>query len=234
MTEILALGIETSCDETAVGVVSISGDNLRVLTSAVSTQVDLHAAYGGVVPELASREHLRNLPLVLEQALSEASIELEDLTCIGVTVGPGLKGCLLIGSLFAQGLSLRNNVPLLGVNHLEGHLLSGFLTNQELSFPFVVLIVSGGHTEIHIARALGEYELVARTIDDAAGEAFDKSAALLGFGYPGGPALAHCGDSISSSRYAFPIPMQGSANFSFSGLKTSISLQVQSVRKHVS
>jgi N6-L-threonylcarbamoyladenine synthase len=230
----LCLGIETSCDETAASVVAFKAGESEVLSSLISSQVLLHAEYGGVVPELASREHLRNLPLIVDQALKDARVSLGDIACMGVTVGPGLKGCLLIGALFGQGLSQRAGIPVLGVNHLEGHILSVFLSDQTLQYPFIALLVSGGHTEVHIVKEFGVYSELVRTIDDAAGEAFDKSAYLLGFSYPGGPALAAAADSVGRSRYQFPLPMRNVPQFSFSGLKTAISLRVRSVRQSVS
>ncbi len=216
------LGIETSCDETACAVLECSDERISILADEVSSQVDLHALYGGVVPELASREHLRNLPLLLPQALAKAAGEPE---LIAVTVGPGLKGCLLVGLDFVKGYALAKGVPFVGVNHIEGHLLSALLDNPELQarpFPYVALVVSGGHTELQFVHGVGRYELLARTTDDAAGEAFDKAAALLGLPYPGGPRLAKLADSVSSSRFQLPKVMRQAPGFSFSGLKTAV------------
>ncbi len=219
----LILGIETSCDESAVAILRCSADgNSEVLLELVSSQTELHALYGGVVPELASREHMRNLPLLVDKGLSDAKLSLRDIGAIGVTVGPGLKGCLLIGALFAQGLALPGKIPLYGINHIEGHVLSVVLDNPGLSFPYLALVVSGGHTEIQIVRAVGQYELVARTTDDAAGEAFDKSANLMGFEYPGGAKLAALADTVASSDLKLPKVMREAPGFSFSGLKTAI------------
>lgn len=221
------LAIETSCDETAAAVAHIDASGqARILSERISSQVKLHELYGGVVPELAAREHLSNLPLMVEEALKLAGISKSDLGCIAVTRGPGLKGCLLIGLDYAKGLAVSLGIPMIGVNHIEGHLLAPMMDNPELSFPFLCLVVSGGHTEIHEVRGLGDYHLVSRTIDDAAGEAFDKSAHLLGFAYPGGAALAKLGDSVPSSEFSLPKVMRHEAGFSFSGLKTAISLLI--------
>jgi len=220
----IVLGIETSCDETAAAVIDYQGSEWRLLSEVVSSQIALHQEYGGVVPELASREHLTNLPLVVEEALVTAGISLEELDGIGVTRGPGLKGCLLMGYCYAKGLSLAHDIPFLGVNHIEGHILAPMLDNPSLSFPYLCLVVSGGHTEIVEVHGVGDYKLIARTIDDAAGEAFDKSAHLLGFPYPGGAALSRLADTRESSRFLLPRVMREQAGFSFSGLKTAIAL----------
>ncbi len=222
------LGIETSCDETALAILAVDAAGQRkILAEAISSQIKLHELYGGVVPELASREHLRNLPILLDQVLNESKIDLKEITAIGVTRGPGLKGCLFMGYYFAQGLAQSFNIPILGINHIEGHLLAPMLDNPELDFPYLCLIVSGGHTEIHEVKGVGGYNLLARTQDDAAGEAFDKSANLLGLSYPGGAKLAALGDSVTSSPYKLPKVMRGQPGFSFSGLKTAISLLVK-------
>lgn len=226
------LGIETSCDETAVALIECSGKiPARILAEEISSQTHIHEQYGGVVPELAAREHLRNLPLLLERVLSDARLDIDALDLIAVTRGPGLKGCLLIGLDFAKGLALGSGKPLLGVNHIEGHILSAMLDNPELEFPFLALIVSGGHTEILDVRAVGDYRVVARTKDDAAGEAFDKSANLLGFTYPGGAKLAALADSVAllpiPRELELPQVMRDADGFSFSGLKTAIALKVK-------
>lgn len=220
----IVLGIETSCDETAAAVIDYQGSEWRLLSEVVSSQIALHQEYGGVVPELASREHLSNLPLVVEEALVTAGISLEEIDGIGVTRGPGLKGCLLMGYCYAKGLSLAHDIPFLGVNHIEGHILAPMLDNPDLKFPYLCLVVSGGHTEIVEAHGVGDYRLIARTIDDAAGEAFDKSAHLLGFPYPGGAALSRLADTRDNSRFLLPKVMREQAGFSFSGLKTAIAL----------
>jgi len=229
VTKILSLGIETSCDETAVAVLEydpVSGSS-KILSEEVSSQSDLHSAYGGVVPELASREHLTNLPLLIDVGMKRAALQFSDLSVIGVTRGPGLKGCLLIGLGVAQGISLSHKLPIVGVNHIEGHILSARLDNPELNFPYLSLVVSGGHTEILEVTGVGQYGLVARTIDDAAGEAFDKSANLLGFEYPGGAKLAALADQFSKTNFKLPKVMREAQGFSFSGLKTAISLLVK-------
>lgn len=220
----IVLGIETSCDETAAAVIDFREGDWTLLSEVVSSQVALHREYGGVVPELASREHLTNLPLVVDEALNSAGISFEDIEGVGATRGPGLKGCLLMGYCYAKGISLAHDVPFLGVNHIEGHILAPMLDNPELTFPYLCLVVSGGHTEIVEVYGVGSYKLVARTIDDAAGEAFDKSAHLLGFPYPGGAALSRLGDTCESSRFSLPKVMREQEGFSFSGLKTAISL----------
>ncbi len=228
------LGIETSCDETALCVLQISdGQTPKIIAEEISSQIKLHELYGGVVPELASREHLKNLPLMYDSILKSLAGSESEIDCIAVTQGPGLKGCLLMGLCFAKGLSLGKRIPLIGVNHIEGHALAPMLDNPELRFPYIALIVSGGHTELHIVRAVGQYELLARTIDDAAGEAFDKSAHLLGYGYPGGAALAAAADAFGPSSFKLPLVMRESAGFSFSGLKTAISLLVKRNAKEI-
>jgi len=220
------LGIETSCDETALAVLAAEEGSVKVVAEEISSQADIHEAYGGVVPELASREHLTNLPLLLEKVLNDAKISLSDLAAICVTQGPGLKGCLLMGLGFAKGVSQAANIPLVGVNHIEGHVLAPMLDNPDCDFPFLSLVVSGGHTEILAVYGVGKYDVLSRTIDDAAGEAFDKSANLLGLPYPGGPRLAALADKASSSQFKLPKVMRASNDFSFSGLKTAISLLI--------
>ena len=223
----LILGIESSCDETAAALVSLEQGRARILAERISSQAPVHEPYGGVVPELASREHLYNLPFVIHEIMQESGLAYRDLSAIAVTRGPGLKGCLLMGCGFAKGLSLANELPLVGVNHIEAHIHGAMLDNEEVEYPFLALVVSGGHTEIIDVRGLGEYRVVARTIDDAAGEAFDKSANLLGFAYPGGAALAELADRcVSAPGYILPRVMQGQEGFSFSGLKTAIALLV--------
>lgn len=224
----LALGIETSCDESAVALLEFDSKNKpRLLGELISSQNAIHEQYGGVVPELASREHLRNLPLLYDSLLTTANKSIDDLELIGVTQGPGLKGCLLIGISFARGLSEATGKPLVGVNHIEGHLLAPRLDNPDLEFPYLCLIVSGGHTEIIEVRGVAEYHLVTRTQDDAAGEAFDKSANLLGLPYPGGAKLAALADTIRESPLKLPKVMREQEGFSFSGLKTAFLLLVR-------
>jgi len=215
------LGIETSCDETGVAVFE-SGRG--VLAQALHTQVDLHAVYGGVVPELASRDHIRLLPVLIRQTLREAGLEVTDLDAIAYTAGPGLAGALLVGASVAEALALGAGLPALPVHHLEGHLLSPLLSEDPPAFPFIALLVSGGHTQLMRVADVGDYELLGETLDDAAGEAFDKTAKILGLGYPGGPQLAALAASGEAGRFRLPRPMlhSGDLDFSFSGLKTAV------------
>lgn len=228
------LGIETSCDETAVSILDIeSGKNFKILSEVVFTQEKVHELYGGVVPELAAREHLTAVTIVFEKALLEANLKLKDIDCICVTRGPGLKGSLLIGYNFAKGVCSTLNKSFIGVNHIEGHILSVQLDNPALEFPFLSLIASGGHTELIQVNGLGDYSVISRTTDDAAGEAFDKAANLLGIPYPGGAALAAIADTVTSSTFSLPRVMHGKRDFSFSGLKTAISLLIQKESKNL-
>ena len=217
----LVLGIETSCDETGVAVYD-AGQG-RLLAHAVHSQVAMHEAYGGVVPELASRDHIRRLVPLTRRVLEQAGRRLEEVGAIGYTEGPGLAGALLVGASFAHGLGEALGVPVLGVHHLEGHLLSALLSARRPDFPFVALLVSGGHTQLMRVETVGRYALLGETQDDAAGEAFDKTAKLLGLGYPGGPALSALAERGRTGRYRLPRPMLGSGDldFSFSGLKTA-------------
>ena len=215
----LILGIETSCDETGVAVYDGG-----LLAHAVHSQVSMHDAYGGVVPELASRDHIRRLVPLTHEVLSRAGRRAADLTGIGYTEGPGLAGALLVGASFAHALALSLRIPVIGIHHLEGHLLSPLLCEPAPPFPFVALLVSGGHTQLMRVEGVGRYLLLGETQDDAAGEAFDKTAKLLGLGYPGGPALSQLAESGAPGRYRLPRPMIGSGDleFSFSGLKTAV------------
>jgi len=222
----IILGIESSCDETGVAVLDVAPSGVAIIRAEVlASQVTLHERYGGVVPELASREHMRSLPLLLDEVLAQCGMSLDDIEGIGVTCGPGLKGCLLIGVTFAQGLALSRALPLFPVNHIEGHILSGELHAADLKPPYVVLVVSGGHTEIVLVEGLGRYTCLCRTRDDAAGEAFDKSANLLDMKYPGGARLAACAEQFTgrSTRFKLPRVAREMEDFSFSGLKTSVS-----------
>ncbi|MCB9029693.1 MAG: tRNA (adenosine(37)-N6)-threonylcarbamoyltransferase complex transferase subunit TsaD [Deltaproteobacteria bacterium] len=228
------LGIETSCDETAISIIEYFQDSkFKILAEQISSQIEVHQKYGGVVPEVAAREHMRNLPLVLDCALKQSGVSLSEIDRIAVTVGPGLKGCLLMGFHFAQALAFAQGIDLIPVNHIEGHLVAPFLDNTDLSFPFLSLIVSGGHTELLLANSFGDYKVLARTLDDAAGEAFDKSAHLLGIAYPGGPALAKLADQVDQSRFSLPAVMQESDDFSFSGLKTAIALLIRQQERNM-
>jgi N6-L-threonylcarbamoyladenine synthase len=216
---VLTLGIETSCDET--GVALYDG---RLLAHAVHSQVAMHEAYGGVVPELASRDHIRRLVPLTRQIFEVSRQKVHELGGIGYTEGPGLAGALLVGASFAHGLAAALGIPAIGIHHLEGHLLSPLLGARPPVFPFVALLVSGGHTQLMRVDGVGRYELLGETQDDAAGEAIDKTAKLLGLGYPGGPALSRLAESGVPGRHRLPRPMIGSGDldFSFSGLKTAV------------
>jgi N6-L-threonylcarbamoyladenine synthase len=223
----LIFGIETSCDETAAAVVE---DGERMLSNVVASQIDLHAQYGGVFPEVASRAHIEAISHVARQALDDAGVTLDALDAIAVTRGPGLAGSLLVGVNFAKGLALGRDLPLVGVNHLEGHVYSLWLVERETParFPVVCLIVSGGHSEIVLITGHGQYTLLGSTIDDAAGEAFDKVARLLNLSYPGGPVIERTAREGNPRAYSFPRALQGEGyDFSFSGLKTAVLRAVQ-------
>ena len=216
---VLILGIETSCDDT--GVALYDSERRELVAHAVHTQAAMHQAYGGVVPELASRDHVRRLVPLTKKVLGNR--HLKSLDGIGYTEGPGLAGALLVGASFAHGLALSLGIPAVGVHHLEGHLLSPLLSARRPDFPFIALLVSGGHTQLMRVGAVGDYELLGDTQDDAAGEAFDKTAQLHGLGYPGGPALSKLAEAGKPGRYRLPRPMIGSGlDFSFSGLKTAV------------
>jgi len=220
------LGIETSCDETAAAVVA---DGRHVVSSVVASQDDVHARYGGIVPELASRRHLEVIVPVIERALTEAGLTASELDGIAVTHGPGLVGSLLVGCSVAKALAYVHRRPLVGVNHLEGHVFATFLTDDPPDYPFLALVVSGGHTALYHARAPLVYALVGQTRDDAAGEAFDKVAKLLGLGFPGGPIIERTARRGSPTAVAFPLAQMtgGGSDFSFSGIKTSVSVYVK-------
>ena len=219
------LGIETSCDETGVALVACDADGSPLLLAdALHSQVDLHANFGGVVPELASRDHVRRVLPLLAEALRSANLTTRDVDLVAYTRGPGLAGALLVGSGVACSLAASLGRPAIGVHHLEGHLLSPFLSADPPSFPFLALLVSGGHTQLLKVTDVGRYELLGDTIDDAAGEAFDKTAQLLGLGYPGGPALARLAEFGDPSAFSLPRPLLNRPNldFSFAGLKTAV------------
>jgi len=218
---LLILGIETSCDETGVALYD-TRDGL--LGEALHSQVDMHARYGGVVPELASRDHVRRLLPLAQVALERAGRKLDDVSLVAFTQGPGLAGALLVGASVAAGLGIALDRPVVGIHHLEGHLLSPLLSEPRPEFPFVALLVSGGHTQLMRVDGVGRYAMLGETLDDAAGEAFDKTASLLGLGYPGGPALAKLAEKGDGTRFKFPRPMMNERNldFSFSGLKTAV------------
>jgi N6-L-threonylcarbamoyladenine synthase len=224
------LGIDTSCDDTSAAVVA---DGHRVLSNVVNSQIKLHHPYGGVVPELASREHIRNMVPVVQEALSAASLNAKDLHGVAITIGPGLIGSLLVGLYYAKGFSYVNHIPLIGVNHLEGHILSIFLEEKTPEFPFVALTVSGGHTSLYHVKDFGNYTLMGQTLDDAAGEAFDKVAKILDLGYPGGAVIEKLSHSGQADKIPFPRAFLSpeSLDFSFSGLKTSVALYVSKWRE---
>jgi N6-L-threonylcarbamoyladenine synthase len=223
----LVLGIETSCDETAAALVE---DGARVRSNVVASQIKTHRSFGGVVPELASREHLRNIGYVVHRAFAEAAREYPQIDGIAVTQGPGLVGALLVGLSFAKAMAFALNKPLVPVNHLEGHIFSAFIENPDIAHPLLALIVSGGHTSLIFSRRPGDYRLIARTRDDAAGEALDKLSKFLGLGYPGGPVIDELSRRGNPREFHFSIPKisDGSLDFSFSGFKTAALRHIRS------
>jgi N6-L-threonylcarbamoyladenine synthase len=225
------LAIETSCDETSAAVVE---DGRTILSNIIASQVDLHAQFGGVFPEVASRQHVEVIHTVVQQALEKAHMGLDDIDCIAVTRGPGLVGSLLVGVNMAKGLALARNKPFLGINHIEGHIYSLWLTEhvEEIEFPLLTLVVSGGHTELYLMTDHGQYQHLGGTLDDAAGEAFDKVGRVLGLPFPGGPAIDKLAPSGSATAFKFPrAVMEDGYNFSFSGLKTAVSRQIKHFNK---
>ena len=229
-TGLLVLGIESSCDETGVALVQAQGLDVPLLLShALHSQIDMHQAYGGVVPELASRDHIRRVLPLTTQVLAQSGRTLAEVDVVAYTRGPGLAGALLVGAGVACALGAALNRPVLGVHHLEGHLLSPFLSADPPEFPFIALLVSGGHTQLMRVDGVGRYELLGETIDDAAGEAFDKSAKLLGLGYPGGPALSRMAEGGDPQAFKLPRPLlhSGNLDFSFAGLKTAVMVQAK-------
>ena len=223
------LGIESSCDETGVALVSLSGAQVPQLRAhALHSQIDMHQAYGGVVPELASRDHIRRVLPLTRQVLAEAALALAEVDLVAYTRGPGLAGAVRVGAGVAVALAEALGKPALGIHHLEGHLLSPFLAADAPQFPFVALLVSGGHTQLMRVDGVGRYALLGETIDDAAGEAFDKCAKLLGLGYPGGPALAALAEHGRADAFELPRPLlhKGDCDFSFAGLKTAVAVRV--------
>jgi N6-L-threonylcarbamoyladenine synthase len=223
--ERLILGVESSCDETGVALVALPAHGpARLLAHALHSQIDMHQAYGGVVPELASRDHIRRVVPLTRQVMEEAGLPLSRVDVVAYTRGPGLAGALLVGAGMACALGVALGKPLLGVHHLEGHLLSPFLSVDPPEFPFVALLVSGGHTQLMRVDGVGRYEMLGETVDDAAGEAFDKSAKLMGLPYPGGPHLARMAATGREDAYDLPRPMlhSGNLDFSFAGLKTAV------------
>ena len=220
--DIVILGIESSCDETAASVVR---NGREVLSNVISSQIALHTLYGGVVPEIASRKHIEKINVVIEEALAEAHMTLDDIDAIGVTYGPGLVGALLVGVSEAKAIAYAKNLPLIGVHHIEGHISANYIENKDLEPPFACLVVSGGHTQLVIVKDYGKYEIVGRTRDDAAGEAFDKVARAIGLGYPGGPKIDKVSKEGNPNAIAFPrAKVADSAyDFSFTGLKSTVS-----------
>jgi N6-L-threonylcarbamoyladenine synthase len=221
---IRVLGIETSCDETAASVVALDAGNApKILSNIVLSQIEEHAAFGGVVPEIAARAHVEALDGIVEAALADSGVGLADIDAIAATAGPGLVGGLIVGLMTAKAIAAAAHKPLIAINHLEGHALTARLTDG-LDFPYLLLLVSGGHTQIVAVRGVGDYQRWATTIDDALGEAFDKTAKMLGLAYPGGPNVEKAAAAGDAARFAFPRPMKGSAqpDFSFSGLKTAV------------
>ena len=219
--DVLILAIESSCDETAAAVVK---NGREVLSNVISSQIDLHTLYGGVVPEIASRKHIEKINQVIEEALSQAGVTLEEITAIGVTYGPGLVGALLVGVAEAKAIAYAAGKPLVGVHHIEGHVSANFIEHPDLEPPFVCLIVSGGHTHLVIVKDYGEFEIIGRTRDDAAGEAFDKVARAVGLGYPGGPKVDKTAKEGNKHAVEFPrAKVEGAPyDFSFSGLKSAV------------
>ena len=229
-SNLLVLGIESSCDETGVALVQARGQEVPVLLAhALYSQVEMHEAYGGVVPELASRDHIRRVLPLTTQVLAGSGRALSEVDVVAYTRGPGLAGALLVGAGVACALGAALGKPVLGMHHLEGHLLSPFLSADPPEFPFVALLVSGGHTQLMQVDGVGHYALLGETIDDAAGEAFDKSAKLMGLGYPGGPALARLAEQGDPKAYKLPRPLlhSGNLDFSFAGLKTAVMVQAK-------
>lgn len=222
----LVLGIESSCDETAA---AITRDGKEILSSVISSQIDLHRPYGGVVPELASREHLNKIEPIVLEALKQADIELKDIDAVAVTQGPGLVGSLLVGVCYAKALAFALDKPFIGVNHIEGHVYSVAFENPPIEYPALALIVSGGHTNLFFIPEAGKYKVVARTRDDAAGEAFDKVAKMLGLSYPGGPVIEKLAKDGDEKKIKFTLPKisDGKPDFSFSGLKTAVSKYIR-------
>ena len=213
------LGIETSCDETAAAVVE---DGVRILSNQIASQIEIHARYGGVVPEVASRQHILAIIPIIEQAMAEAKATWSDLDGIAVTTGPGLAGSLLVGVNAAKAIALARGLPIVGVNHLEGHIYANWLTDHSIDFPSVCLIVSGGHSDLVLMKGHGDYVVLGRTRDDAAGEAFDKAARILGLGYPGGPAIEQAARAGTASIQLPRAWLKGTNDFSFSGVKTAL------------
>ncbi len=227
--DVYILAIESSCDETAAAVVK---NGREVLSNVIYSQIALHTEYGGVVPEIASRKHIEKINQVIEQALSDAGMALPDMSAIAVTYGPGLVGALLVGVSAAKAVSFASGIPLVGVHHIEGHISANYIENKDLEPPFICLVVSGGHSHLVVVKDYGEYEVIGRTRDDAAGEAFDKVARAIGLGYPGGPKIDRVSKEGNPDAIAFPRAKVGNAeyDFSFSGLKSAVLNYLNSCR----
>jgi len=227
----IILGIESSCDETAVAIYDgdLNTGQGHIVAEQVASQIETHARFGGVVPEVASREHLMALPPMVDALLAEVSLDWLDIDHIAVTAGPGLMGALLVGTSYARAVGMVNDIPVMPIHHMEGHLLAPGLTGDLPAFPFITLLVSGGHTLLVLVQAIGQYEVIGQTLDDAAGECFDKSARLLGLPYPGGPEIAQMAVAGDPRRFKLPRPMlnRDNLNFSFSGLKTAVMYAVK-------
>lgn len=220
MKDIITLAIESSCDETACAVLK---NGREVLSNIISTQIELHKKFGGVVPEVASRKHIENIPMVVQQALDEAKVTFDDIDHIAVTYGPGLVGAVLVGLSYAKALAYTLDIPLVGVNHIEGHVSANYIQDKNLTPPFITLIVSGGHTHLVEVKDYGKYEILGKTKDDASGEAFDKIARAMGLGYPGGPIIDRLAKSGNKKAIDFPRAcMDEGYDFSFSGLKSAV------------
>lgn len=223
----ILLGIETSCDETAAAVVT---DKREILSSVIHSQLEEHAPYGGIVPEIAARSHIETLDGIIAEAMRRAGIGFDDLDGVAATGGPGLIGGVIVGVMTAKGIAAARDIPFLAINHLEGHALTVRLTD-ELAFPYLLLLVSGGHTQLLVVEGVGAYRRIGTTIDDAVGEAFDKTAKMLGLGYPGGPAVERTAKKGHAGRFALPRPMKGrpGSDFSFSGLKTAVRRTIENL-----
>ena len=228
--EIYILGIESSCDETSISVIK---NGREVLSNVTNSQIDIHKIYGGVVPEIASRNHIINIDYVYNQALSDANVNIDDISAIAVTYGPGLIGSLLVGLSFAKGLSIASNIPFVGINHIEGHIASNYITNLDLEPPFIALIVSGGHTNLVHVKSYNSFKIYGSTHDDACGEAYDKIARVLGFEYPGGPKLEIAALSGTNGKFVFP---RGEIkdcpyDFTYSGLKSHVINVIHNIKQ---
>ncbi|MFI4983724.1 MAG: tRNA (adenosine(37)-N6)-threonylcarbamoyltransferase complex transferase subunit TsaD [Rickettsiales bacterium] len=228
MSNLIVLGIETSCDETSVAIVD---SNRNILSHIILSQLDIHKEFGGVVPEIAARGHMEILPSLVQKSLGESNLKIQDLSAIAATGGPGLIGGVIVGTMVAKGMAFAANKPYIAVNHLEGHALSPRLSEPRLEFPYLLLLVSGGHCQILEVNGVGDYKLLGSTTDDAVGEAFDKTAKAMGLDYPGGPKIEAYALKGDSKRFKFPTPLlnQDNLNFSFSGLKTAVKRTIDSL-----